>query len=172
MTHERADDVRLVKLPGGGTVRERFEQRVASPTEPRARFHFDVKMLAGRPCVVGLSVHASPREPLTPDDLDRLSLVKMLDAAVFFEALEHEEERTYTAENVRDGTWARESSELLESVHRSARRARRRTVTPELLAHVVELYNDGGVPAVTAELGYSERNVRRLWARAAEVGLR
>ncbi len=43
---------------------------------------------------------------------------------------------------------------------------RRRTVTPELLARVLDLYASGGVPLLRKELNMSDRNARRLLARA------
>ena len=47
---------------------------------------------------------------------------------------------------------------------RAARR--RRNVTPELLSRVLELYEKSGIHVVMDEFDYSERNARRLIARA------
>ena len=50
------------------------------------------------------------------------------------------------------------------------RQPTRRQITPELLQQVLDLHAVGGIRAVEATLNYSERNARRLLARARNGG--
>lgn len=52
-----------------------------------------------------------------------------------------------------------------------AAHTRRYRVTPELLAEIRRLHDEGGIPLIVKKTGRTERTARRLWARAqAEQG--
>jgi hypothetical protein len=168
-------DVAMVSLPGGFRVPEQFPIRLAG----RARrvpvqAHVAVEMHGDRPHVRALAIWASGSGPLAAADLAALDLPGLLDAAVQQAALQHtpmrwQPDQTDTPAQL--GVFLGWASEQWAADERaalaSARTARdRRRVTPADLRRVLDVHAAKGIEGVRAELGYSERNARRLLARA------
>ncbi len=109
---------------------------------------------------------------MSPELLREIDLVAVLDAAVQHEARRQAlGSEVSVASNELDQAeggegFARllDGEDDLRARPRPARR--RRNVTPELLSRVLELYEKSGIHVVMDEFDYSERNARRLIARA------
>jgi hypothetical protein len=162
-----------VSLPGEWAVPESFEAAWTTLDEYRLRVRIGVHMIDGQPHVGYLVMGTDPADPhrrfLSDKDLRRVDLVAMLDAAVRDAAWHTTPKPPITLADIEQlggqglfDLWMRE----FQSAHTAARRARRRRITSELLAEVLELHEKGGIHLVMEELGYSERNARRLLARA------
>lgn len=165
----------MVALGRGFQVPGRFTSRLQKRIRRTlVTAEADIEMLNGEPRVraIALAVPGGGR-PLTPAELSEISLKDILDSAVTHAALEA---TPMQWEPGGDGpvplasfmTWVREQSAADErSALAAARSARdRRRVTPEVLRRVLDIHADKGVQGVMDELNYSERNARRLLARA------
>jgi hypothetical protein len=164
-----------VALTGGFQVPARFTIRLRgrvrrTPVECQAA----VEMLGGKAHVRALAfeVRDPKARPLSAEDLAGLNLTQVLDAAVQQAALEHtpmqwtrEDSETDPASFlgwVRD-QWDADSAAVIPAA-RSARERRR--ITLDDLRKVLDIHDAEGIEGVMARLKYSERNARRLLARA------
>jgi hypothetical protein len=167
----------VVHLAGGLLVPRRFRRYLM--TRPRGEhYEVEVEMIGGRQHLRRLVIEpAGGKRTISPKQLSAIDLVDVLDAAVQHEALDHSGAAArYWSEPV----VTPESAAAVNDALDAATMTRRRRITPDVLAEVVELYkrggeiykgDGGGVRLVIERLGYSERNVRRLLARAREAGL-
>jgi hypothetical protein len=164
-----------VSLPGGFQVPARFTIRLhgrvrRTPVECQVA----VEMLGGKAHVRALAfeVRDPKAKPLSAADLAGLNLTQVLDAAVQQAALE------YTPrEWVHDGSatdlptflgWVHDQADADSAAALSAARSarERRRITPDDLRRVYEIHDAEGIEGVMDKLKYSERNARRLLARA------
>jgi hypothetical protein len=165
----------MVSLPGGFQVPGRFMIRLRgrarrTPVECQAA----VEMISGKPYVRALAFEV--RDPqgrgLSAADLAALSLVQVLDAAVQQAALEHTPmawARDDTPADLPSFTgWVRAQWEADSAAALTAARSvrDRHRITADDLRRVRDIHAAKGIEGVMAELGYSERNARRLLARA------
>jgi hypothetical protein len=173
MTEKTPSDGRLVQLPGGWFVPPEFTVQLGAIHHSES-YTVAVEMRGTRSHVRFVGIIADG-DPLSPERLDEISLAELVDAAVQQVALRYTPRKKFTLSEVEEmgGRAIADVIEAdLEHAHRAATSARRRRVTPERLAEVVELHEQGGVGAIMDTLHYSERNARRLLARAREAGLR
>lgn len=174
----------LVDLPDGFRVRERFA--FASWLvigDKRVGFVGRVRVTAaGVPELHELAINCTTTagEECTLDtrDLETIDLREVLESGVAVEAIRHptrahglEVTALDDDEVTRATEYGHKFAELLENHYsealKSARRARRHRVTPQLLERVLELADGpSGVRGIQSELQTSERNARRLVARA------
>jgi hypothetical protein len=116
-------------------------------------------------------------DPARPTPLDRATLAKInlamvMDNIMILEAQMHTAGRGVTESEFLEGAKTGRAQELVEVLADDAdartaiRKNRRRRVTPELLATVVELYEQGGIEAVTKGTSYSEPYSWKLLRRA------
>jgi hypothetical protein len=164
----------MVKLPGGFVVRSRFTRRATRllPDHLPAEIGMTIDVNAsGRADVV--AVFLSSLETLGDAELTALGadLVNARDELVKIEAQEMTPDRGYTpaeasSANVED--FAAVIGRDADAALRSVRTARRRRITPELLAAVRDLYEAGGIQQVMAGTNYSESYCFKLLRRARQ----
>ncbi len=160
----------MVRLPGGEVVPESFTAVVVLP-EKGLRWDVGVAMVDGRPHAQWVMTRSKQR-PMSPELLREIDLVAVLDAAVQHMARRqaHGSDVSVAFSELDQAEGEEGFARLLdrEDDSRAPARAarRRRNVTPELLSRVLELYEKGGIHVVMDEFDYSERNARRLIARA------
>jgi hypothetical protein len=166
----------MVQLPGGWQVPRRFTRRLLG----RARrtpveCEIAVEVIDGTPHLRAVALAArDPQVPLSAADLAGLSLTGILDEAMRQAQLEHTTREWVLDDNQTAFTWPAFKDWVLEQTEAdqaaalaAARTARsRRRITHADLRRVRDIHAAKGIPGVMVELGYSERNARRLWARA------
>lgn len=164
----------MVTLPGGYRVPAVFTSDLhgrAGRTPVSALLTVEITD-DGRPHLRELALAVPDGPPLPASDLDGISLTELLDSAVRDQVLRHNPVRWSAGEGpMRLGAFLGQAREHFAAGERAAtvaaRAARdRRSVTPDLLRRVLDLYDRKGIGAVMDELNYSERNARRLLARA------
>ncbi len=169
-----------VKLPGGFTVRRTFTRNVvrSMPDHTPVGIAMGIRVDdIGRPAVLGVIISSEGLEPLGDKELAAIDLVEARDEIMRIEAQEMTPDRGYSPAEAMDAAsqadldriTSRDAGAALTSV-RSARR--RRQVTPQLLARVLDLYDQGGgsIQAVVAGTHYSESYCFKLLRKArAEV---
>jgi hypothetical protein len=162
--------------PGGFQVPARFTIQMHSRVRRTpVSAEVAVEMVDGEPHVraLALGVRGSEARPLSAADLSAISLKDLLDSAVVRTALEHTPMRWEPGDDgpVSLGAftgWVREQQAADEGAALTAARASRdrRRITPDDLRRVLAIHAAKGVEGIMGELGYSERNARRLLARA------
>jgi hypothetical protein len=153
-------------------VRERFAMRLGDPQGRGEVYEVAVRMEDGRPLIEHWCVHADP--PLRLERLTEINEGEVVDAVMQQEAISQTPNLPYSREEIDPHHIEVVFDRLMSSSLAAARQARhRRNVTPELLRTVLALHEKGererrggGVELVKRDLGYSERNARRLLARA------
>lgn len=177
MPQRPTSDDTLVQLPGGWVVPERFEESLP-PLRRSDSYEIGVEMVGGRPYLASARI-VIDGPPIPPERVGKLDLAGMIDAAVRQRAIATTPRQKYSLEELHAMGDEQGAEVLLDAIRSgyaeatvAARRARRRRITPELLGQVVELFDSKGIAGVMEELDYSERNARRLLARAREAGLR
>ena len=149
-------------------VPESFTAIVVLP-EKGLRWDVGVAMVDGRPHAQWVMTRSKQR-PMSPELLREIDLVAVLDAAVQYEAgrQAHGSEVSVASSELDQAEGEGGFARLLDRDDSRAPRParRRRNVTPELLTRVLELYEKSGIHVVMDEFDYSERNARRLIARA------
>jgi hypothetical protein len=171
---ERDDE--LVKLPGGFVVRPRFVRTAlrALPDHTPAEITMTIAVDdRGRADVTEIVISSARLEPFGDAELVELgALVEARDELMKIEAQEMTPNRGYTraeAESVSGADFDRVIERDAASALRSVKTARRRRqVTPELLARVLELNDQGGIEAVVRGTNYSESYCFKLLRRARE----
>ena len=176
MTRAGSDDV-MVALPYGFTARRRFTQRIKLRAIP-ASVDLDVEFIDGRPMLHALG--ATCDEPLEFGAVSHALTPALLDLAVRVEMLDHTETPA-TFPGVTDPSelhellstqagrreWREKERKWVVEADRSARASRdSRRVTSERLRRVLDLYETKGIGAVIESEHTTERNARRLIARA------
>jgi hypothetical protein len=166
----------MVALARGYQVPEHFTgqvQRQVGRTLVSAEV--TVEMIDGKPYVRALAfgVRDPAARPLPAADLSEISLRDILDSAMVYAAMQHTPLRwqpeTDAPVFISSFTrWAREQWTAHERGALDAARAARsqRRITPDDLRRVLAIHATKGVEGIMNELGYSERNARRLLARA------
>lgn len=176
----------VVELENGTRVRERFAF-VSWLTIDGKRIGYvgRVRVVDGEPELVELAITCTETDggapcALTASDLESVDLIEVLEGGVAAEALRHtarvrrlEVQALDDDETTPASEFGSEFAELLEehysSAVRKARTGKRHRVTPLLLERVLELYaQPGGIRNVQRALQTSERNARRLVARARQ----
>jgi hypothetical protein len=157
----------MVSLPGGRQVRERFTSRI--PIGENGAYEVTIQMRDGKPHLEHFEL--DPEAPIAPDELARVDLVKLVDLAMIGEVLTHIPSRLISLDEATDADIERLLQDLrreLSNVHSAVRRSRWRRVTPDFLRSVLDAYEAGdeGIKSVMKKFNYSERNARRLLARA------
>jgi hypothetical protein len=170
------DESGMVPLRGGFRVPGRFTIRLRgrarrTPVEVEAA----VEMIDGKAHMRGLAIVAGDTRPLSAADLSALDLVQIFDSAVQQAALAHTPMEWKQAPGDDAPVplpaftgWVREQQAAdAGAALTAARSARdRRRITDSDLRRVLDIHAAKGIEGVMAELGYSERNARRLLARA------
>lgn len=160
MAERAAGGMRPIELPGGFLAPSFGSARISTP-DRKANVLLWFAYINGRFEVVAFELFA-----VTPDGYtaDTLNLREALDSAV---ALSTKPPMPL------DEWWASPygQAERIEDYHQGALTAvqtmrRRRTLTPDFLAEVLELYGQGGTAAVQAKYPADERTVRRWLALA------
>jgi hypothetical protein len=180
------EEEETVRLPGGFVVRRRFYGGVTALPDGSSPVQIDMDLTvddSGRS--KARMVLITPRrpdrdvapEPLDEDALARINLVEAKDHIMLIEAQTHTPGRGYSWADVKSaaesggiadalGVLDRDYPEALSAV-RTARR--RRQVTPQLLAEVLDLYDrGGGIQAVMKEKNYSESYAFKLLRKARQ----
>ena len=174
-------------LPNRHTIRRRFDGyayvEITAPGDTQrswANIEADIEIQDGEAVALEVRIFGTiassssaiedERVPLDRAALAKINLAQALDNAVIFEAAS-------TSETFRSGllaargrhetaeVWGRGWTEAAEST-RSVRR--RRHITPELLAQVLELYDQGGIDLVASKLNYGVSYAWKLLRRARE----
>jgi hypothetical protein len=173
----------MVRLPGGWLVRERITCECTHREYPGDRYWLTVRVSASGFALERFVLEADP--PAPPERLHTLDVPRMVERIVLENILTGYDPPEYIdALRERLGpdqpgvvdidleatrAWF-DASEAIkgEMAAASVRKIRRRRkVTPELLAEVLDLYERrGGISAVSEGLEMSERNAWRLLARA------
>lgn len=149
-----------VTLPDGWEVARRFGARIYD-RDRGLTILLRIFMDGTTATVEAAQVLPAPGgQPYRAADLATIPWASMVDAAVAQCMWEVTPERGWRADDPRVGVAD------LERAHGSAVRARRGRVTPELLSALLALYEAEGIGAVMTKFRYSERNARRLVARA------
>jgi hypothetical protein len=166
----------LVELAYTFQVPRQFTSRIHL-RDVSAVAEITIVMVEGMPKIRAWHVECS--EPVPPDLMKAVGPA-LVDFAVREQALTYSvrpssfpeaqsTEELLVASSTEEGRrrWNEDEKRWIASADRAARAARtKRRVTPERLARVRALYETGGIPAVIDETGGSERNARRLLARA------
>jgi hypothetical protein len=152
-----------VRLPDDFVVPPRFTSTLMTR---RGGEHFEVEvvMRGGKPHAKRIEITPSGNQrDISVEELRKIDL-----ANVLVEALRNE--MVYEWPTFQAATNEDEWKPLVARAERVARTAGRRRITPELLDQVLALHAEGGIGKVMDELGYTERNARRLLKRAREAG--
>jgi hypothetical protein len=166
-----------VRIPGGFEVRRYFGRKVLRELPDRLPAEITMVMAVDdnvRTSIYSVQIDA-PVDALDDDALRLIgsTLVEARDEILRIEAQETTPDRGYTPAEASDATTADELERIISRDVRAARSAvrtarRRRQVTPELLARVLELYDEGGVEAVKSGTNYSESYCFKLLRKARE----
>lgn len=133
----------------------------------------DIEVVNGEPHMRVLTLAGEGGEPLSAAVLSKLSLTDILHRAVQQKALEITPVH-WEPSGPEPITWGAFKAQLISAIEADERAAltaarsatNRRRVTPDLLRRVLAVYEAKGVDGIIDDLGYSERNARRLLARA------
>jgi hypothetical protein len=155
------ESAELVPLPGpyGFRVHRRFVVSTDGPAEGVANLTVAVEMVGGTPKVRMVIAQVGPDDP----PVDVSTIAALIDSATVDDAV-RTEALMWSSPSPRfraDGT--SRPAAVARAVHAAQHR---RHVTPSLLADVLSTYEAEGIHAVMTKLNYSERNARRLLARA------
>jgi hypothetical protein len=149
----------LVDLGYGFKVRERFT--ATAPLPDRIGIcRVTVRMDDGRPLVEHLELSLDPAL-IAQQFAPLINIRELVDDSVRAEAI-NMTELHYTPDEITDRRMSRDFADALAA----ARQARWRRVTPERLREVLDQFADGGISLVMQKQHTSERNARRLLARA------
>ena len=172
---ESDETAETVKV-GGFTFRRTFSRKlvVGMPDHTPVGIAMGLQVDdAGRSTALGVLISSEGLEPLTDKELAAIDLVEAKDQLMRIEGQEMTPDRGYSRAEAMDAAsqadldeiTSRDAGAALTSV-RSARR--RREVTPQLLARVLDLYDQGGggIKAVMAGTNYSESYCFKLLRKA------
>jgi hypothetical protein len=168
----------MVDLTGGWRVPERFTIRlVARLRRVPVQAEVCVEVPGGQPHIRALAIAAAPGTgPLSAADLAELDLSDLLNRAIQQEARQHTLSQWQLDESdtpIPLGSflgWARDQAAADDAAALTAARTAtsrdRRRITAADLRRVLDIHAAKGIQGVMDDLGYSERNARRLLARA------
>lgn len=166
----------MVELPGGGfRVPARFRRQLRKRVRRVwVRAAVEVEVVDGEPQMRALALWGENGEPLSAAVLSVLGVTDILHRAVQQEAIEHTPMLWEPAEDgavTLGSMMAQLAGQQAADEHAALTAARsatnRRRITQDLLRRVLATYDAEGIGGLTnGPLHYSERNARRLLARA------
>lgn len=167
---------KLVRLtgPGGFVVPERWT--TTSAIAPQAELALSVVVLAGDPHVESATIKSTKEgSALSADAVKRLGLAPALEAAVrsgvlLSMARDDPKVAAEVGRAITTGTDVLDGDDIAAAWAEASRKARsavrRPRITRDDLREVIELHAEGGIDLIRAKRGTTERNARRLLARA------